>query len=296
MIGSFTSGQAEWLCKQRPVGAANLKCQTFVFSNSEEKHKHKESALPEANVEDWPEVQNAKWRGRSLRCRAGKTGEGGSWCWVQKPIGAVSSVPEDAELLEDEEVPNTSLPEETAAPSYSECNRGEHAQDTQSSDDWPSLQEAYEGFENCEIASVASSWMDVDVGALYEESDMLVVAPAPQLDKKAPSRTWATLAKQNVSDPAAGRAAGCIKPPFKAIVRPQEPQTAAFGRAETARVMHATCLSHRQSEKLLRKHNGSSEAAINAYLEEQPDRADACLTELEERRMLGRGPKPGKKK
>jgi len=311
MISSFTSGQAEWRCKQRPVGAANLRCKTFVYPSSEEKRKHKESSLPEANVDDWPEVTNAEWKG-------------GAWCWL--PIGAVRTVPEDAELEEVEELPNASLPEGTAEPwacnactymnrnnlnvcAMCETGKAEHAeqsvgeyvqvQNMQSSDDWPSLQEAYEGYENCELSSVASSWLDVDVGGLFEESDMLVVAPAPLPEKKgAISTSWAALAKQNLGAPAAGRAAGCTEPPIKAIASLQEPTAMAFGKAETERVMHATRLSQRQSDKLLRKHNGSPEAAINAYLEVHADSADPCLMELEERRMLGRGhkPKPSKKR
>lgn len=78
--------------------------------------------------------------------------------------------------------------------------------------DWPSLEEAVHSFVDCEIASVGSSWLDIDEDA--EDEDGIVVVSAP---KQSAPISWAERAKSIAAhgSAAAVPVAGVVTPPLR---------------------------------------------------------------------------------
>jgi len=78
--------------------------------------------------------------------------------------------------------------------------------------DWPTIQEAVESFVDCDISSVASSWLEVGEG--WEEEGDLVILKMPQ---QPATQSWAARAKVIAgAGPAATVAvAGFVGPPLQ---------------------------------------------------------------------------------
>lgn len=275
----FTSGRAEWLCKQQPPGGLSgtggkptltwnlasliqnpFKHERLPPADVRQKRKQKAEALPQTNIEDLPEASTNSWRGAQRLCMGAAT-------WKD-----IRTVPEEAVLdLEKlfllEDVANYTLLEEVANHSLLEDATGQDVDVAQYPDAWPSLAEANHGFEECELSSVASSWMDVgDLGEVLEEGDILVVSQEPKPSATGAHVTWASRMQQNRGQGVTHRPtvcddfakfAGCIKPPMAAPMQRQQRRTAR-----------------------------------------DEDEPDPILQELEDRRLLSRGykAKPRKKR
>jgi len=183
----FTSGQAERLCKQQPPGGLAggkpsfswngvsliqnpFKLEGPPLANVEQKRKQKVAALPETNIEDLPEaVANSRGAGAQR------------WYMGAASWKDIRTVPEES-VLDLDEVSNYSIIDEatestrTARALLVEHAAGQDVEVAPHPDAWPSLAEAIHGFEECELSSIASSWMDVgDLEEVLEEGDILVV-------------------------------------------------------------------------------------------------------------------------